>query len=124
MVITEEAAAGSVLYRTWRTACISAWIIHIFLEVGVGLDKLFSTHPFCAKSNSNLGVFYLYSCSIAFGGFLFTWLILLTRILQTAPGIDRVPYFVAFNVVSIGLSASFLELFFNWGGVCIDSWGY
>jgi len=100
-----------------------SWVIFLAYEISIGCNRLFSSSPLCPHSDRNFGKFYWYSCSIVFGGFLFTWSILFTRILQSRPGNERVPYFTAFNILSMSSIASLLEIAFTWGGVCTDVLG-
>jgi hypothetical protein len=51
------------------------------------------------------------------------WAALLSKILQSKVGPERVPYFTAFNIVSMGTIATMLAVIFDWGGICIDSLG-
>ena len=52
-----------------------------------------------------------------------TWTILFSRIANSKPGYECVPFYTAINIVSMGALATILSLFFNWGGICIDVLG-
>mmetsp|Transcript_19791 Transcript_19791/g.27208 ORF Transcript_19791/g.27208 Transcript_19791/m.27208 type:complete len:730 (-) Transcript_19791:249-2438(-) len=113
----------SVLYRSWKPACIGAWGFFIAFQLCLGLDKIYSKNPLCPYSDFDYGNWYWYTCMCALGGFLTTWGVLLTKIVQSKPGNERVPYLTAFNIVSMGSLATILSLVFEWGGVCIDVLG-
>jgi hypothetical protein len=57
------------------------------------------------------------------GAFAMIWCALFMRILSITDASKRVPYIVAFNIVSMGTIATALALVWNWGGVCIDVLG-
>jgi hypothetical protein len=57
------------------------------------------------------------------GGFVLIWCALFMRLLSIIDVSKRVPYIIAFSIVSMGTIATALALFWNWGGVCIDVLG-
>jgi len=89
----------------------------------LGCDKFLSSSPLCPHSDFDYGNIYWYICYGVLGGFLIVWISLLTKIIQSTPGSERVPYFTAFNIVSMGTIATILAVM-DWGGVCIDVLGY
>eukprot|EP01041_Mallomonas_annulata_P011020 gene11020-23024_t len=113
----------SILCRWWKPACATAWVTFIAYEIGIGLDQLYSSHPLCPHSDADYGYWYWFTNVLVLGGFSFTWITLLLKIIQMAPGPVRVPYLTAFNIVSMGLVATLLAVVWNLGGVCIDVLG-
>ena len=110
--------------RWWKPSCILAWGIFLAFEIYIGLDRIYSKNPLCPHSDLKYGKWYWYTIVVVFGGFLTTWGELLTKIVQSNPGNERVPYLTAFNIVTMGTLATLLSLVFDWGGVCIDVLGY
>mmetsp|Transcript_30216 Transcript_30216/g.41566 ORF Transcript_30216/g.41566 Transcript_30216/m.41566 type:complete len:767 (-) Transcript_30216:185-2485(-) len=113
----------SVLYRWWKEACILAWVVFIFFEIIIEYDHMYSKSPLCNTSDRYYPRWYQSIYLIVLGGFMVTWLILLSRIVNSKPGFECVPFYTAINIVSMGAVATILAIFFNWGGVCVDVLG-
>ena len=80
-------------------------------------------NPLCPYSATSVELWYWYSYGAVLGGFLMVGSNLFVEILQLKIGNERIPYFTAFNIVSIGALATALSLFFDWGGICVDALG-
>eukprot|EP01041_Mallomonas_annulata_P000687 gene687-1316_t len=121
--ILNSSNAPTILCRWWVPACLTAWIIFVVYEIGIGFDQLYSRHPICPYSDREYSPLYWLVNYVVLGAFLLTWIMLLMKIFQMKPGPTRVPLLTAFHIVSIGTIATILALVWNWGGVCIDALG-
>ncbi len=88
-----------------------------------GLDKIYNENALCPHSDANFANWYWYTMYSVLGGFALIWSALCMRLLSVTDSSKRVPYIVAFNIVTMGTIATVLALFWNWGGVCIDVLG-
>jgi hypothetical protein len=112
-----------VFIRYWKPACIAAWLIFITYEGFIGYDYYYSTQPLCPHSD-NTDQWYLSTCAGVATGFLLTLLIVCMKIIKIKDDdIEKIPYLVMLNIVLINSIGTFLSIFFNWGGICIDSLG-
>eukprot|EP01041_Mallomonas_annulata_P002749 gene2749-5415_t len=113
----------SILCRWWKPACITAWVFFISYEVSICLDQMLNPYPLCPHSDVDYGYWYWFTNHLVLGGFILTWIMLFTKIVQMKAGPLRVPYLTAFNIVSMGTLATTMAVVWNWGGVCIDVLG-
>jgi len=90
----------------------------------IGLDFHFSKKPLCPYGLEFLNEWNLYAGFAVLGGFSIEWSILLSRLVRSSYLKDRAPYMVYFNIVSMGTITAFLSFTLNWGGLCIDNFGY
>ena len=111
------------VFRRWKEVCISAWIVFILFEICLINDSVNSKNPICPYSSADFGYFYWYSVSFSLGGFIFTWIILLTRIFYTKSGPERVYYFTAFNILSMCCITCIAGISSKLGRICIDPFG-
>ena len=89
-----------------------------------GLDKIYaSENALCPHSDANFPNWYWHVMYGVLGGFVLIWCALFMRLLSITESAKRVPYVVAFNIVTMGTIATVLALFWSWGGVCIDVLG-
>ena len=91
-------------------------------EALIGYDKYFSESPLCPHSEF-FDQWYLYTSMISFTGFVLTLLIVFMRIMNIDNANEKLPYFVILNIIIISTIGTMLTVFFNWGGMCIDSLG-
>jgi len=122
-LVTDLKLSSSVLYRWWEKACISSWIIFICFQICIQIDHTYSKHPLCPHTDEIYPKWYWTVCLATMGGFICTWIVLLTRLMNSPSSFENAPTYTAFNVVSMGTLATVLSVFFNWGGVCIDVLG-
>ena len=99
-----------------------AWIVYFCYEIGLIVNG-FSQHPLCPYDPANYGSFYGFACAVALSGFFFTLIMLVAKVIQTRSEKERISNFIAINIVLIGLVSTFLAIFFNVGGICVDSLG-
>lgn len=112
------------LERWWKPATLLAWIVFIAYEIGIGLDKLYSEHPLCPYSDHDFSFKYWAMCYASLGGFIICDLFLAFKIFQIEISWQRVPMWLAFHVVTIGITSTVLSVVFGWGGLCIDTIGF
>lgn len=62
-------------------------------------------------------------CYAVLGGFIQVWLALFPKILSNISIEEKVPYFMAFNILSMAVVSTSIGLIFNLGGVCVDVLG-
>ena len=98
-------------------------MLFIFYQIVIQYDYTYSKFPLCNLSDANYPRWYKSMYLIVLGGFMVTWTILFSRIANSKPGYECVPFYTAINIVSMGALATILSLFFNWGGICIDVLG-
>jgi len=113
----------TALSKYWKVLCAAAWINFIAFEIAIGCDKYINSRPLCPFEHSEFEESVDAINIFVFGGFFFVWLVLLQKVYTVRSGQKRVPLLTAFNIVSIGLIATFLVVAFDWGGVCIDVLG-
>lgn len=113
-----------ILFRWWKPACLIGWTFFIAYELSVGLNNIYSSKPLCPSNDEEFPEIYWYIGFALLGAFFFSWCTLIVAILKLTPGYRRIPFTVALNVVSMGMITEILILFFGWGGLCYDSFGY
>lgn len=109
--------------RFWLQACILAWLVFLIYEALIGWDKMKNAKPLCPYSAKSYKLWFWYIYGAVLGGFLMVGSILLVEILKLNAGNERIPYFTALNIVSIGSLTTLLCIVFDWGGICVDALG-
>ena len=111
------------LTRYRKPACTIAWSIFIVYECLIGYDHYYSKYPLCPYTHNT----DQWSSSVGVSvvtGFLLTLIIVCMKIIKiNYDDTERLPYLVMLNIVLISSIGSILSVFFNWGGMCIDSLG-
>jgi hypothetical protein len=110
----------SALYRNWKGSCVAGWICFVALELFVYYDRQNSADPLCPHSDQGFGDLYWYVNYTCLGGFIITWMSVLTNVIYAGPIFERVPALITLNIVSMALIATILALVFEWGGTCVD----
>ena len=82
-----------------------------------------SEKPLCPNSDADYGFWYWITCFMVLGGFIIKWLTFVAKIAQTEPGNERIIYTYGLSILSMSAMTTLLSLFWNWGGVCIDTLG-
>ena len=112
------------LIRHWKTACFISWVVFFSFQIFIGVDNCFSKKPICSSESNIFSKWNLVACFAVLGGFTIIWSMLLSRILKSSCLKDGVPLMIYFNIVTMATIASFLSFTLNWGGLCIDSFGW
>jgi len=110
----------SAFARNWKSACGVCWIIFIFVQWFVYYDRQYSADPLCPHSDKDYGNVYWYINYAVLGGFVITWMSVVTKLIYADPVFEAIPSMININIVSMGTIATMLALLFEWGGVCID----
>mmetsp|Transcript_3773 Transcript_3773/g.5315 ORF Transcript_3773/g.5315 Transcript_3773/m.5315 type:complete len:648 (+) Transcript_3773:74-2017(+) len=113
---------STVLERRWKAACVYSWLFFIICELLIGWDRFTNKYPICPHMGTDFKIWYLLGFFSILSGFIITWVIMLGRLFITKTTLQRTSYLIFFNIVSMGMVATFLALF-DWGGVCIDVLG-
>ncbi len=111
-----------IITRYWKPVCSAAWILFIVYEGLIGYDRYYSKYPLCPHSDFT-DQWYLHASVSTFIGFVLTLLIVCMRIVKIDNDIERLPYLVILNIIVISTIGTMLSVFFNWGGMCLDSLG-
>ena len=100
--------------------CIFSWTVFIVYEIIMSMQTYLLEKPLCGITPTEYGYFFVFACAATVSGFFFTVVMLIMRIFEARPGIERIPSIIALNVVSIGFLFSVMFVAFNWNGICID----
>jgi hypothetical protein len=111
-----------VLERYWLHYIAFAWAQFVAFEMGLTLDRKKSKVPLCPYSDKDYPPWFWYTIMGCLGGFIMIWLALFFKIVTLSANEQRIPLFVAINIVSMGTIATILALF-DEPGVCIDVLG-
>ena len=90
----------------------------------IGYDQYVNKNPLCPYNDFEYPYWYWYSNFGVLGAYILIWIALIIKIVQIESALEKTPHLVAFHIVSIGMVATALALFLDWGGVCIDRLGY
>ena len=112
-----------MMFRKWKIVCVVSWVVFIVYEIIISLQYYLLENPLCGITHTDNGFFYIFACAATVSGFFFTVIMLIVRLFEARPGIERIPSIIALNVVSIGLLFSILFGVFNWNGICVDVLG-
>ena len=96
--------------------------VFVAYEALLGYDYYYNANPLCPYLDYT-EQWYLYLCAGVITGFLLTVIIVCMKLMKLDDDIERLPYLVMLNIVLISSIGVILSVFFNWGGVCIDSLG-
>ena len=92
-------------------------------EILIEVDHQLSVSPSCPYDHKSYPMWYWHTCYCVCGGFLITALMLALKICFST-GDQAIPYKATFAIVSMASTATILSLTMNWGGTCIDYFGY
>lgn len=109
--------------RKSSTVCSLSWAIGILYVILITIQSYVFPQPICTIVPNGYGSFFPFACAAAVSGFFFTFMMLSVRIFQASPGNERVPSFIALNVITVGLLSTLSFVAFNFNGVCIDAFG-
>ncbi len=98
-------------------------MVFIVYELVISLQLYLLEKPLCGIRATEYGFFYTFACAATVSGFFFTVIMLIVRVFEARPGVERIPSIIALNVVSIGLLFSIMFGVFNWNGICVDDLG-
>ena len=100
-----------------------SWIIFLTYGVLISIQFYSVSEPLCGINPGAYGTFYSVASVSTLSGFVFTFMMLVIKIVQASPGKERIPSMLALNVISMGLLFTVLVVVFNWIGICIDVLG-
>lgn len=114
-----------LVFRTWKYAFYPPWIIFLFYQAFIGLNHHYSERPLC-RGESEFGVsniFYSLASSFSLGCYTFSWILLVAKTVLSEAKEERLLFSITLSIVTFGLISSSLQLFVNWGGICVDVLG-
>ena len=97
-----ELKADGALNKWWKVLITIGWSFFITYEMTIMLNQLYSSSPLCPFSDLGFDAWYWNSLYLCLGGFAMIWLALLCRILKNKICAEKIPLYVAFNIVSMG----------------------
>ena len=96
---------------------------YVLYEIFILRDGKYSKHPICPYSNDGFTPWYSHMNSAVCGGFATITAIIMYKLFRSSDKDQRIVYAVTLCIICIGFVSSLLALCWNWGGVCIDSFG-
>lgn len=93
----------------------------------IEIDDRYATNPLCSNDHMFLGAWYHYANCAILSAFICASMVMSVRLMHwRVVQNDKytAAYTIFFNVVAMSTVATFLNVCFNWGGICIDRLGY
>ena len=103
-----------------------AWTLWLSYEASIGYNRHYSVAPLCPYSTNDLfgrPAWYMAINYTSVGAMVMICLSVIIKISTMESSKAKAILVVTFNMICIGTVTRFLEVFFEWGGVCRDSMG-
>ena len=122
--MSSSVPSNSILYRWWFTASLSTVSFFVFYQILILIDQKYSANPLCPYEDKHYGAWYWSINYSVCGAFGITWIMLVLKIFQSNKDKQKIPYLTTFCLVSLGFLATIMALVWNWGGICVDIFGF
>ena len=110
-------------FRCWLPSSAGAAVFFVSYEILIEVDNRFSTNPLCPYTHREYPSWYWFINYCVCGGFLITSTMLALKICFSH-GDQKVPYMATFCICFMATIATLLSLIWDWGGTCVDLFGY